>query len=178
MSEFKEFPKITRFYEQDVVVTEKLDGTNGLIHVSDDLVTVRAGSRNRWIHPGDDNYGFARWVQDNEDALRNLGPGYHYGEWWGNGIQRRYAMTKKVFSLFNVHRWSDSAVRPACCDVVPTLYTGPLTPDVLNRFSKPLTHSAAALTYGIDFKEAEGVMIYFTKGGIYFKAPVDKGAKG
>ncbi|MCJ7726507.1 MAG: hypothetical protein MUP76_09000, partial [Acidimicrobiia bacterium] len=45
----------------------------------------------RWITPEVDNYGFARWVKDHEEELRTgLGAGLHFGEWWGQGIQRRY----------------------------------------------------------------------------------------
>jgi len=188
---FEEFPKITRFYEQDVCITEKIDGTNGLIWIGDnpnfdqdfDPQTesmMKVGSRSRWITPEDDNYGFARWCKENQEELMKLGPGYHYGEWWGNGIQRKYAMAKKVFSLFNVYKWSDDAIRPTCCDVVPTLYNGPVTPQIINDFSgpKPLMISAAALKYGIEFDNPEGYMMYFTKAGKYFKCPLDKGAKG
>ncbi len=177
--EFHEFPKITRFYEQDVCITEKIDGTNGLVWVGEDGA-IRAGSRSRWITPEDDNYGFARWVEANKDELIKLGPGYHYGEWWGNGIQRKYAMAKKVFSLFNVYKWTDDAVRPTCCDVVPTLYLGPLTPQVVADFmgKGPLLRSAAALRYDIEFDNPEGTMMYMTKARHYYKAPYETGAKG
>lgn len=178
MSEFKEFDKITRFYEQDVVVTEKIDGTNGLVWISDDLSIVRAGSCTRWISTTDDNYSFAKFVDANAEDLKKLGPGYHYGEWWGQGVQRKYGMDKKVFSLFNVHCWSDESLRPACCDVVPTLYTGLINPEVVQRFSVPLSHSMAAIKYGVNFYDTEGVMMYFSKAGTYFKAPVKHGHKG
>jgi hypothetical protein len=72
MSEFKEFNKITRLFEQDIVVTEKIDGTNGLVFIPEDLTYVRAGSRTRWVSTTDDNYGFAKWVEDNADDLMNL----------------------------------------------------------------------------------------------------------
>src|SRR5687768_16084610 len=98
--EFRPFGKIARL-NRDVVVTEKIDGANALVAVGEDG-TVRAGSRTRWIAPGDDNFAFAAWVDKNIDALRGLGPGFHYGEWWGAGIQRRYGLTEKRFSLFNV----------------------------------------------------------------------------
>jgi hypothetical protein len=56
-----------------MVITEKLDGTNAQIFIADDGEVI-AGSRNRWITPLNDNFGFARWVFENEDALRALGP--------------------------------------------------------------------------------------------------------
>lgn len=171
MTTFAEFPKIYRFWEQDIVVTEKIDGTNGLILINEDLSEVKAGSRSRFITPTNDNYGFAKWVEDNKEELRKLGPGYHYGEWWGQGIQRGYRMPRKVFSLFNVHRWSDPLVRPSCCDVVPVVYQG-LIQGYLEKFPNytavPST-SPAADRYGVTFTDVEGLMLYFTKSGTYMK---------
>lgn len=187
--EFKEFPKISRFYEQNICITEKIDGTNGLIWIGDveeaSIQTgrisyklgIKAGSRTKWVAPNDDNYGFAKWVEENEKELLKLGPGYHYGEWWGQGIQRKYSMPKKVFSLFNVHKWADETLRPVCCDVVPILYTGEINPEIVNRFRKPLAVSEAAKKYGIEFNKPEGVMMYFTKANTYFKAPTKKRGK-
>jgi hypothetical protein len=166
--EFKPFDKIARL-NREVVVTEKLDGTNALVFVGEDG-EVRAGSRTRWITPADDNYGFARWVADHADELRTLGPGYHYGEWWGQGIQRRYGLNEKRFSLFNVHRWSES--RPACCHVVPVLARGldirhesELALDVLR-----LGGSKAAP----GFMQPEGVVIYHTASKQLFKVTLEK----
>lgn len=126
MSNFPAFPKITRL-AKPVVITEKIDGTNGLIYVdytdseysesipetskywTSDGTLVAAGSRSRWISPDNDNHGFAKWVWENGDVLAQLGQGHHYGEWWGSGIQRGYGLPKgeKRFSLFNVGRWRD-----------------------------------------------------------------------
>lgn len=96
--EFKSFSKITRFLDAKVTVTEKIDGTNALIAISGDEFKV--GSRSRWITPEDDNYGFARWAYAHKEDLMALGDGYWFGEWWGSGIQRKYGMLVKVFSLF------------------------------------------------------------------------------
>src|ERR1700688_4334347 len=59
-----------------------------------------AQSRGRFITPArvkakNDNYGLAQYVDDNREALKRLGQGYHYGEFWGYGIQRGYGMPKK-----------------------------------------------------------------------------------
>jgi len=98
--EFKEFPKMARM-SRDVIISEKIDGTNAqiLITPDGDLFT---GSRTRWITPADDNHGFARWAEGNRDELLKLGPGRHFGEWWGQGIQRGYGLKEKRLSLFNV----------------------------------------------------------------------------
>ena len=86
--EFQGFPKLHRL-SRDMVVTEKLDGTNAQIYITDDDRFL-VGSRKRWIVPEDDNYGFARWAHEHEDELRaGLGYGQHFGEWWGQGIQRK-----------------------------------------------------------------------------------------
>jgi hypothetical protein len=103
--EFREFPKIPRL-NREVVITEKIDGTNACVVVSDDGTELAAQSRSRIIVPGADNFGFAAWAYANAEFLKTtLGPGYHFGEWWGAGIQRRYGMERKWFSLFNVERW-------------------------------------------------------------------------
>jgi hypothetical protein len=126
LPEFKPYPKIARL-RREILITEKIDGTNAIIHVPEDPTgPVLAGSRTRWLTPNSkDNFGFAAWVALHAEALRVLGPGYHYGEWWGAGIQRRYGLTEKRFSLFAVDRWGDGRQpRPACCGVVPALWRG------------------------------------------------------
>ena len=115
MTEFQEFPKIARL-NREVVVTEKIDGTNASIYIGADGGEFLVGSRTRWITPEADNFGFARWAYGHEEELRTLGPGHHYGEWWGSGIQRGYGLEKgeKRFSLFNVARWGDTAICRKC----------------------------------------------------------------
>jgi hypothetical protein len=125
--EFKPFAKIPRL-SREILITEKIDGTNGIIAIGENG-EFQVGSRNRWLtdelgHIQEDNAGFARWAIEHRDSLMNLGVGYHFGEWWGKGIQRGYGLNEKRFSLFNVSRWSDNAVRPMCCSVVPVLYQG------------------------------------------------------
>lgn len=173
--EFKEFDKIARL-NREVVVTEKIDGTNGLVWISDDALTVRAGSRSRFITPEDDNFGFARWVAENVEELRKLGPGYHYGEWWGSGIQRRYGLKEKRWSLFNVARWGDESVRPKCCHVVPTLGSGvglgnadgSVVGDALNLLRTAGSQAAPG------FDKPEGVVIYHTAARALFKVTLEK----
>ena len=133
--EFEGFNKIPRL-NRNMVVTEKIDGTNAAIviepleHEGDydestvtvvtqdwttkKWVAIYCQSRKRIIKPGDDNFGFAAWVSANAIELTKLGEGRHFGEWWGGGIQRGYGLQgggepDRRFSLFNVKRWSDSA---------------------------------------------------------------------
>jgi hypothetical protein len=93
--EFTPFPKLARL-SREIVITEKIDGTNAQICITEDG-QMFVGSRTRWITPEDDNYGFAKWANANREELLRLGPGSHFGEWWGQGIQRKYNMTEKLF---------------------------------------------------------------------------------
>lgn len=156
------FPKIPRL-RRTIVVTEKIDGTNALVAVSNDLSTVRAGSRNRWITPEQDNYGFAAWVHDNEEELKKLGPGLHYGEWWGSGIQRRYDIMTKRFSLFNTARWTDDAVRPACCHVVPVLGIHDNNDGLIEAALTRLRTEGSVAAPG--WMNPEGVVVFHTASG-------------
>ena len=63
VAEFRAFHKIPRLF-RDVIITEKIDGTNACVVVTPDG-TVLAQSRSRFITPEDDNFGFAAWVQAN-----------------------------------------------------------------------------------------------------------------
>lgn len=156
--EFTPFPKIPRL-NRGITITEKINGTNACIRIRDgaalepgegvnavvatDSDTVLwAQSRKRFIQPGKaDNMGFAGWVAEHAEYLADfLGEGDHYGEWWGEGIQKNpYGIAGKRFSLFNTRRWSwldwqqemtpeqEIAVDDANANgvfVVPTLYTG------------------------------------------------------
>ena len=98
MIEFQGFGKIPRL-NRDIVITEKIDGTNAAIGIKfvsfdpfagdpdipDDVFVIHRGgedvnhmlnlafiyaqSRKRIITPKQDNYGFARWVYDNAQTL-------------------------------------------------------------------------------------------------------------
>lgn len=153
---FIPFPKIPRL-KRGCVITEKIDGTNAQVVVGEDG-SVRAGSRNRWITPEDDNFGFARWVAEHADELRELGPGQHFGEWWGAGIQRRYGITEKRWSLFNAGRWSSE--RPACCHVVPVLYEGDFSTNAVEGCVAALRVFGSRAAPG--FMQPEGVVVYLT----------------
>jgi hypothetical protein len=170
MSEFEEFPKMARLSRR-VVITEKIDGTNAQVFIGEDG-SMKFGSRTRWITPEDDNYGFAKWAHENREELLKLGPGRHFGEWWGAGIQRRYGLTEKRFSLFNVQRWGDASVRPACCHVVPVLYDGLFCTETAANQIHLLSHFGSHAAPG--FMDPEGIVIYHTAAGVGFKKTVKK----
>lgn len=142
--EFLSWSKIPRF-NREWEITEKIDGTNGVLYWTDQndgrfdslltLATVDglhlfAGSRKRWLSPGSDNFGFATWAKENAEGLRSLGPGRHYGEWYGQGINRGYGLLERRFALFNTkftESW-DFGIEPdqgfpKGVDVVPVLTT-------------------------------------------------------
>ena len=164
--EFVKFDKIARL-SRTIVITEKIDGTNGLIAIGEDG-EFQVGSRNQWITPEKDNAGFARWAYAHKDELMGLGVGFHYGEWWGQGIQRNYGLKEKRFSLFNVSRWSEN--RPACCCVVPTLYVGKFDTAVIVEELEKLRRDGSKAAPG--FMNPEGVVIYHTAGNLYFKKTI------
>lgn len=168
---FSPFPKIPRL-RRTIIVTEKIDGTNAQVVITPEG-EVFAGSRNRWIAPENDNYGFAGWVKRHEEELRDgLGVGQHFGEWWGPGIQRGYGLTEKRFSLFNTNRWSrkDSLPAtnpPACCDVVPVLYIGQYGDGPIQDVLEDLRTGGSKAAPG--FATPEGVVVYMQSSGSMHK---------
>lgn len=183
--EFTPYPKTPRLF-RDVVVTEKIDGTNAaiqivpsvtspygsLINTPKGIGTILAQSRKRLITPKDDNFGFARWVYENRDDLATLlGPGIHFGEWWGSGIQRGYGLPKgeKRFSLFNVGRWDNDALKdaPPGLGVVPVLYWGVFSESAVEGAVDLLRNEGSQASPG--FKHPEGIVVYHTAAGQAFK---------
>jgi len=171
--EFIEFPKIAR-YSREVIVTEKIDGTNGQVYITEDG-RIFAGSRTRWVTPEQDNYGFAKWVEAHRDELLKLGPGSHFGEWWGHGVQRKYGLLEKRFSLFNVERWGDPVMRPVCCHVVPVLWRGPFEELDVPAVLEGLVRGGSIVSPG--FMKPEGIIIYHVAGRLSFKKTIEKDAE-
>ena len=186
--EFTEFPKMARL-SREIIVTEKLDGTNAQVLITEDD-QILAGSRTRWITPQDDNFGFAAWVEANKEELLKLGVGRHFGEWWGMGIQRKYGMTERKFSLFNVQRWAKHGtepkqiptgdpriikmqdVLPSCCDLVPVIYRGDFDTNKINECLDNLREFGSYASEG--FMKPEGVVVFHTAGNVGFKKTLEK----
>lgn len=207
---FTPFPKISRLF-RPVVITEKIDGTNSAVVVSETSpynygdeeivgpgivintdghkldgwrpVYVYAQSRKNVISPEQDNFGFAKWVREHARELaEGLGVGVHFGEWWGSGIQRRYGLDHKRFSLFNTARWNDGynddgTRRPDCCHVVPVL----LELETFNLHDvRTALDDLAVLgsSAAPGFMDAEGVVVYHKAGNLLFKATIKGDDKG
>ena len=168
--EFVKFSKIPRI-SRECVITEKIDGTNASIYIGEDEEFL-TGSRTRWITPEDDNYGFSRWANENKEELLKLGVGFHYGEWWGQGIQRKYNMDRKVFSLFNVGIWGDNEIRPKCCSVVPVLFEGMFDTHNINDTLAHLVKTGSMASKG--FMNPEGVVIFHRPSYYLFKKTILK----
>ncbi len=151
--EFKAWPKIQRIGAENICITEKMNGTNACIIIQDGEI-VGVQSRRRIITPVDDNYGFACWVHNNEVELLGLGDGYHYGEWIGEGIQKNpHKAVGNHFYLFNTARWNaDNPNRPGCCLVVPVLFIGKYTPNIIEETMESLAEREGY---------AEGVVVYY-----------------
>ena len=195
-SEFKPFPKIARM-SRECIVTEKIDGTNASIFIGEDGEFL-VGSRTRWITPASDNFGFAAWAYEHKDELMQLGPGQHFGEWWGSGIQRTYGFSKgeRFFSLFNTMRWNANLFEgnelrkqdrcnhkvpyerkqfvppPACCHVVPVLYAGEFDTAKVQGMLTWLGATGSQATPG--FMRPEGVVVYHVAGNYLFKKTIEK----
>lgn len=183
--DFQEFPKMAR-YSREVIVSEKIDGTNaavviedGLINETPDKVIAKVGnmniyaqSRTRFITQDDDNFGFALWVGNHAEELLTLGVGRHFGEWFGSGIQRNYGLKEKRFALFNTSRWSDVTTRPACCTVVPVLYQGNFSGLNVDTTMEDLRVHGSAIAPG--FMKPEGIVIFHTAANIGLKKTFDK----
>lgn len=187
---FTEFPKIARL-SRECIITEKIDGTNGQIYIGE-FGEFLVGSRSRWITPEADNFGFARWAHDNKEELMKLGPGRHFGEWWGSGIQRGYGLPKgeKRWSLFNVSRWCLSTetpqripagdpsiekyqeVAPACCHIVPVLHRGLFSTYEAEHAISYLRDNGSVASPG--FNNPEGIIIFHTAGNFGFKKTLDR----
>ena len=198
MSEFQPFPKMAR-WSRDIIITEKIDGTNAQIYIhrispeneehggvatvgnlQDGFYAIHAGSRTRWLDTSSkgDNFGFAKWVETHAEELVALGEGRHFGEWWGQGIQRNYGLSEKRFSLFNSSRWANNNDLPPCCEVVPVLYDGPNNEYEINHVLDVLAEEGSRAAPG--FLNPEGIIIYHTAANIGFKKTIkdDDKAKG
>lgn len=200
MIEFQAFDKIPRLF-RDMTVTEKIDGTNaalgiaelgehpsmiqGVSYVTVDgtFYSVHAQSRKRLITPEADNFGFAAWVFANAPELaRVLGPGLHFGEWWGSGIQRGYGLTEKRFSLFNTHRWgwlADERAReqnlvPPQLHVVPVLEQYRFDTEAVQAALDKLEENGSYAAPG--FMKPEGVVVYHSAGNHLYKATFEMDA--
>ena len=142
-------------------------------------VFVYAQSRKQIISPERDNFGFAKWVREHARELADgLGVGVHFGEWWGSGIQRKYDLDEKRFSLFNTSRWAEAWASPdRLCHVVPVLME-------LEEFDTAaikgalLTLESRGSYAAPGFKDPEGIVVFHKASNTCFKATIKNDDKG
>ena len=212
------WPKIARL-SRNCIISEKIDGTNAQVFIHDEKflvdtevkgikaeigklqmnipyiysengISIAAGSRTKWITPEADNHGFARWVGKNAKALLELGHGRHFGEWWGQGIQRKYGLSEKRFSLFNLRRWClhgsepkpipnnnpNAEVKyqqalPEMVGLVPLLYRGPFSTVIADKMIESLAKHGSQAAPG--FMNPEGIVVFHEASGVCFKKTIE-----
>lgn len=172
---FTPFEKISALKNLQMCITQKIHGTNAHILITEvyehsgfqpeplhevdgKFYVLNVGSRNRYIFPGDDNYGFASWVHANkEEIIRKLGNGRHDGEWAGPGINSGEGLTEKTFVLFNHWRFPPERPLPPQTVVVPVLYKGPVDLNAVDQAMRELKGDGSVLVPG--FMRPEGIVI-------------------
>lgn len=138
--------------------TVKLHGTNAGIRYENGKVSAQ--SRERTLTVDSDNYGFARWVEENQQELLDffslLFLGHEatgctvYGEWCGKGIQQTVAVStidSKIFIPFAIQfdseDWTDSAgqvhyiYRPMGSETSTLFYSLPTPETIEIDFNRP-----------------------------------------
>jgi hypothetical protein len=169
---FQPWPKLPRL-NREIIVTEKIDGTNAAIQFDEDG-NWATQSRKRLITPGKDtdNYGFAAWVEENhEDLFIDLGPGIHFGEWWGKGILRNYGLDHRRFSLFNTSRWAGVNFITPKVRTVPVLYRGPNRTAEITLVGLMLRMNGSVAMPGFD--KPEGIVVFHTAANQMFKVTLE-----
>jgi len=176
-----------------MTITEKIDGTNSAIHIEQvvfgprapganypegtafvrhggSLWAVAAQDRNKFLSGNSDNHGFYEWVWDRAECLAiDLGPGVHFGEFWGRKINSGYNMTSKRLSLFNTRKWTDKQLTFITdgLGVVPVLYEGGFSTNQVLNVMESLSDSGSIASPG--FMKPEGVCVYHHRSRQIFK---------
>jgi hypothetical protein len=158
---FESFPDIKKLGKAALYITQKIHGSNAQIFVfqqEDGSLDLAVGSRTRWIAPGNDNYGFAEMVYANkQEFIDKLGPGRHYGEWAGPGINSGEGLAQKTFVLFDHWKWPPERTLPPNTVIVPVLYQGAFDLGKVKECMDDLKKNGSKLVPG--FMRPEGVVI-------------------
>lgn len=164
--EFVAYGSTNRLF-RDVVITEKIDGSNCVIGIDTEDNIVKAGSRTKWLG-SEDHFGFRAWVMKNRESLiADLGPGLHRGEWFGQKMQRKYGMDHREFALFNTGKWEGVEFATPNLRTVPILYKGVFDQTQIDRCLELLAQHGSVAAPGFD--NPEGICIFHTQANIVFK---------
>lgn len=151
---FQPFNKISQLNKLEMIITQKIHGTNAQVIVADGQVLC--GSRTRFITPEDDNFGFAKFVHENKDAFIALGEGVYFGEWAGPGINSGEGLVEKTFVMFDFWKLQDKQL-PSQCVLVPVLYQGVFDTNKINEVMQDLKDTGSKLVPG--FMRPEGIVV-------------------
>ena len=191
MSNYASFPSIERLENIYCVISEKVDGTNGLIEINEVFpvgepkeIQIRFGSRNRYITFNNDNADFANFFRHYEARFKDVAadiilkelevsgetltecqeqyPLRIYGEWFGSGIQRGYGLKDKFFMPFSTF-YAEKLIEYQVPNIVKPniMYTGKF-----NKLTADMCMNTLAIHgSGIikDYKRPEGIVIHFPK---------------
>lgn len=157
--DFKSFESIQPIGKLFMRITQKIHGSNAQIKIdkTDSSFVLRTGSRNRWIMPHDDNFGFSKHVYDHAEQFLALGEGIHYGEWAGPGINSGEGLTEKTFFLFSHPRRYEGIILPPNVKFVPELFVGPVSMDTIDLVMNNLLEQGSQAVPG--FMNPEGIVI-------------------
>lgn len=158
---FESFGDIKKLGAAALFITQKIHGTNAQIFIfqqEDGSLDLAVGSRTRWITPESDNYGFATHVYANkQEFIDKLGPGRHYGEWAGPGINSGEGLKEKIFVLFDHWRYPAERPLPPKTVVVPILYSGAFNMDKVQECMDDLKTNGSRLVSG--YMRPEGCVV-------------------
>lgn len=187
--DFTRYPKIPRYENETWTISEKIDGSNGVIYIpevrEDDIIDrdeILAGSRTQWLGDRDrkgrelDNHGFWAWVKTNWVELVKLGPGMHHGEWYGEKINRNYGLKQKKFMLFNNKRYRKADFDlPNCVELETVVADNVEFKDLQSRIellSDMLESTGSFHVQG--FKPAEGFILRSSLRNTLYKVILNK----
>ena len=187
---YPSFSSIERLENIYCIISEKIDGTNGLIEIQNKAnnsntgsMIVKFGSRNRYISFSDDNAGFANFFRHYEKKFKNMAkeiiassynedsqtdeiptenyPLRIYGEWFGKGIQRGYGLKDKFFMPFSTF-YAEKLIEYQVPNIVKPniMYTGKFSQEIADTCMQTLTNGSLIIP---EFKRPEGIVIHFPK---------------
>jgi RNA ligase len=129
--------------------TVKLHGTNAAVVIANN--EIYAQSRGRVLTREDDNYGFAKFVAENEGLFaqflnnKSFEPIVFYGEWCGPGIQSSVAVAELPTRSFVVFAMS----------LCSTFVTSALYAEYVNELKEAATNAGAPIYDINDFQKWE-----------------------
>lgn len=172
-SEFKAWREIEKFTGIHVIVTEKIHGANCHVNVvsqPDGSLKAIAGKRTSYVGT-QGLFGFGEFVTSNEKEIcEKLGPGRHYAEWTGAGVNGDYGLKNKTAVLFNTRHHGPkkaAGVLPDRFDVVPVLYDGPYVQEKIDEVLADLKANGSKFSHG--YMRPEGVVLFFPLFNAYKK---------